>query len=74
MGRLPMIESLPWYPPWRRARWLPPEDRAERWGDKVYLRYRGAGKDVAITWKEAIIPWTVPNNPTIGLIVPIKAM
>jgi long-subunit acyl-CoA synthetase (AMP-forming) len=28
------------------------KDRAERWGDKVYLRYRKKDLDFAITWKE----------------------
>ncbi|UCE59859.1 MAG: AMP-binding protein [Phycisphaerales bacterium] len=28
------------------------KERAERWGDKVYLRYRGDRKDYAISWKE----------------------
>ena len=29
---------------------------------------------VAITWNARIMPCTVPNNPIIGLIVPISAM
>ncbi len=30
------------------------EDRAERWSDKVYLRWRGKEKDIALTWKEFV--------------------
>ncbi|MFH1418002.1 MAG: AMP-binding protein [Planctomycetota bacterium] len=28
------------------------KDRAERWGDKVYIRHRSGTRDLSITWKE----------------------
>ena len=42
-----------------------PAANSAGFGDEVLL---------AITLKDRIIPWTVPNSPIIGLNVPINAM